>query len=82
MDVMHITENHRRVSLMPKRPEQHQIENQYPIINIFIKWQKLDASCLHPSKKRSKEDHYSVAIEKYFSVFEDHQIMNFILITL
>jgi hypothetical protein len=39
MNVMHITENHRCVSLMLKRPEQHQIENQYPMINIFIKWQ-------------------------------------------
>lgn len=36
---MHITENQRRVSLMLKRPEQHQIENQYPMINISIKWQ-------------------------------------------
>ena len=53
MDVMHITENHRRVSLMPKRPEQHQIENQYPIINISIKWQKLDASCLRSASKKT-----------------------------
>jgi hypothetical protein len=50
-------------SLMLKRPEQHQIENQYPIINISIKWQNWMLPVSERSEKRSEEDHYGVAID-------------------